>query len=44
MVKEVKTKMITKLKYRIYNLVYTLAPFWDSIAAVVAMVLGLIIY
>ena len=36
--------MVAKLKYRIYNLVYTLAPFGESIAAVIAMALGLIIY
>ena len=36
--------MIAKLKYRFTNLVYTLAPFGESIAAVVAMALGLIIY
>lgn len=36
--------MFEKLKLKLYQITYTLAPFGDSIAAVVAMVLGLIIY
>ena len=36
--------MFEKLKLKLYQMAYTLAPFGESIAAVVAMALGLIIY
>lgn len=36
--------MFEKLKLKLYQMVYTFAPFGESIATVVAMALGLIIY